>query len=299
MNPTLQKTLRFPDIIPDTVNRTSDYRLDASGKGINVSRVLTQLGKKALHLTQLGGALRPLFLELCNEDGLALTWVESDSSIRFAYTLINSADSSVTELVEEPEPVAPGTEERFMNAIVAALPAHEYLIISGTKAAGFSDNLVPFMVRRAKEEGVKTIIDVKGKDLINSLPFEPDIVKPNLYEFACTFAPEMVERNDLLGDENKVRQRITELVLDLSAKYKCRIILTRGAKKIWASEKQNFFEVDLNPVKPVNTIGSGDAFTAGLAAALGDGAALREAIAEGVRCGSLNAQCFKVGVIRE
>jgi 1-phosphofructokinase/tagatose 6-phosphate kinase len=297
MNPTLQKTLRFCDIIPDTVNRTSDYRLDASGKGVNVSRVLTQLGKKSLHLTQLGGMLRPLFLELCKEDGLALNWVESNSSIRFAYTLINGADFSVTELVEEPEPVAEGTEERLRDAFEAALPTHGHLIISGTKAAGFSDDLVPFMVRRAKEEGLKTIIDVKGKDLVNSLPFEPDIVKPNLYEFVSTFAPELVERNGLPEDETKIKRRITEIIMDLCARYKCKIILTRGSKKIWAAEKTNFFEADFDPVKPLNTTGSGDAFTAGLASALADGAALREAIAEGARCGRLNAQRFKVGTI--
>jgi fructose-1-phosphate kinase PfkB-like protein len=297
MNPTLQKTLLFSCIIPDTVNRTSDYRLDASGKGVNVSRVLTQLGKKSLHLTQLGGMLRPLFLELCKEDGLALDWVESNSSIRFAYTLIDSADLSVTELVEEPEPVAAGTEERLKDAFEAALPSHDYLVISGTKAAGFSDDLIPFMVRRAREEGLKVIIDVKGKDLVNSLPFEPDIVKPNLYEFASTFAPELVERNGLPDDENNTKRRITEIIMDLSARYKCGIILTRGSKSVWAAKEANFFEADFDMVKPLNTTGSGDAFTAGLASALSDGAALREAITEGARCGRLNAQCFKVGTI--
>ncbi|MDR2110368.1 MAG: carbohydrate kinase family protein, partial [Spirochaetaceae bacterium] len=45
------------------------------------------------------------------------------------------------------------------------------------------------------------------------------------------------------------------------------------------------------------TTGSGDAFTAGLTAALEDGASLGEAVAEGVRCGGLNAGFLKVGTI--
>ena len=47
LNPTLQKTLSFSSIVPGKVNRTGVHRLDVSGKGINVTRILTQLGKKA------------------------------------------------------------------------------------------------------------------------------------------------------------------------------------------------------------------------------------------------------------
>jgi sugar/nucleoside kinase (ribokinase family) len=45
----------------------------------------------------------------------------------------------------------------------------------------------------------------------------------------------------------------------------------------------------------VNPIGSGDAFTAGLAAALGAGKDLRDAVSEGHRCGLLNAQQLAPG----
>ena len=108
LNPTLQKTLCFPAIVSGTVNRTGVHRLDVSGKGVNVTRVLTQLGKKAVHLTQLGGDLRPLFLSLCGQDGLSVEWVESGSQIRFCYTLITETDGVTTELVEESEPVGKG-----------------------------------------------------------------------------------------------------------------------------------------------------------------------------------------------
>jgi 1-phosphofructokinase/tagatose 6-phosphate kinase len=105
MNPTLQKTLCFSGIIPDKVNRTANYRLDASGKGINVTRVLSQLGKKAIHLTQLGGELRALFLSLCEKDDLDICWVESGSAVRFCTTLIadNEEDRTVTETKTRPK----------------------------------------------------------------------------------------------------------------------------------------------------------------------------------------------------
>ncbi len=289
LNPALQKTLRFPLIIPGSVNRTSACRLDASGKGINVTRVLTQLGKKAVHLTQLGGVMRPLFLSLCGQDNLSVEWVESESQIRF-------------------EPVGAETEklliEKYCSLLTASgshgAPNFSCVIISGTKAAGFSDEVIPRMVRKAKENGLKVILDIKGKDLIESLKYAPDIIKPNLLEFATTFTPHLITNNKI-EDNTEAREQIKSAVLDINAKYGCRVILTNGGGKILAADGNNFFQADIQSVKAVNTTGCGDAFTAGLAAALENPltnkANFSEAIAEGIRCGALNAGLVRPGVI--
>jgi 1-phosphofructokinase/tagatose 6-phosphate kinase len=297
MNPTLQKTLLYTRVIPDTVNRTGRHRLDASGKGVNVSRVLSQLGKDPVHLTQLGGALRPLFLELCREDGLRIEWVESGSPIRFCYTLLNEEDRTVTELVEESGPVEEGTGERLEEAYLRLLPACHTVIISGTKAPGFSGDLVPRMVRAAREAGRRIILDVRGPDLVKSLPFRPDLVKPNLFEFAQTFAPELIHRNGIAGEEGAVRERVREIAGELGAAYGSAVVLTRGAGPVWILEGKDFAEVPFEAVPALNATGSGDAFTAGLAAALEEGASLREAVREGTRCGRLNAELLRPGVI--
>jgi 1-phosphofructokinase/tagatose 6-phosphate kinase len=297
MNPTLQKTLVFPDLIPDRVNRTGEYRLDASGKGINVSRVLTQLGRDCTHLTQLGGILRPLFLDLCAGDNLKIEWVESSSPIRFCYTLINKENHQVTELVEEGDKVGEGTEARLLEALDRILDDKKVMVISGTKAAGFSDALVPEMVRMAKARGLMVVLDTRGKDLLNSLPHRPDLIKPNLYEFAVTFAPDLVDRNEIAGDPALIKKRIAALCEELHAKYGSKIVLTRGASSVWYFESGKLEEFTVVPVEPLNTIGSGDAFTAGISAVLEDGASLKEAVAEGSRCGKLNAALLKPGVI--
>ena len=297
MNPGLQKILVFPALVRDTVNRTGEYLLDVSGKGVNVSRVLTQLGKEVCHLTQLGGVFRPLFLELCGQDGLRVEWVESSSPIRFCYTLLERTEKSVTELVEESERVGEGTGERLLEAFSRLIPDYSALIISGTRAAGFPDTLIPEMVRQARAKGCRVILDVKGQDLLASLPFGPDIIKPNLYEFASTFAPELVSQNSIKGGA-EIMERIGKIWKELHEKYPCRLVLTQGAASVWYAEKGELEEYRFQPVEPLNTTGSGDAFTAGLAAALEDGASLRDAVAEGARCGALNAALLRPGVIR-
>jgi 1-phosphofructokinase/tagatose 6-phosphate kinase len=290
LTPTLQKTLVFSGLVRNEVNRTGEYRLDASGKGINVSRVLTQLGKDCCHLTGLGGVLRPLFLELCGRDGIRVEWAESESPIRFCYTLLDRAEKSVTELVEESEAVGAGTGERLLEKFVKLVQESSSVIISGSKAAGFPDTLIPEMVRQAREKGRRVILDVRGHDLVNSLPYKPDVIKPNLGEFLATFAPEPVSQNNIRGVVERIWTGLYE-------KHPCSLILTRGAGSVWYAEKGELAEYVFEPVEPFNTVGSGDAFTAGLAAALEDGASLPEAVAEGARCGALNAALLRPGVI--
>ena len=303
MSPTLGKTLTFTNLVPDTVNRAAAHRLDAAGKGINVSRVLTQLGKNCINLTQLGGSLRPLFLELCALDHLKVEWVESGSPIRFCYTLLNGKDKSVTELVEEGEPVETGTGERLLQALDRLLPEISTVVISGSRAAGFSDSLISEMVRRAKEKSLRVILDIREKDLLECLPWKPDVIKPNLYEFASTFAPDLVTGNEIrTGDtqesQKRIKTRIAGICKEIFAKYQSKIVLSRGSKALWYSENGELEEFEVDPVEPVNTTGSGDAFTAGFASALDDGKPFREAVAEGARCGKLNAMLLRPGVIR-
>jgi 1-phosphofructokinase/tagatose 6-phosphate kinase len=143
------------------------------------------------------------------------------------------------------------------------------------------------------------ILDVRGKDLLQSLPWGPDIIKPNLYEFATTFAPELVDRNEIAGDEGAVKDRVEKIWGELYRQHHCRLVLTRGPKSVWYAENEKLEEYTIAPApSPLNTIGSGDAFTAGLAAALGEGTSLRDAAAEGCRCGGLNAALLQPGVIK-
>jgi 1-phosphofructokinase/tagatose 6-phosphate kinase len=301
MNPTLQKTLCFQNVYTGRVNRAFLHRFDVSGKGINVTRVLSQLGKKAVHLTHLGGDLRELFLRFCEKDRLDIRWVESESNIRFCYTVVagESASRTVTELVEEGDPVAEGTEERLLAKYRELLPDSKAVIISGTKARGYSGGLVPEMARLARENDRRIILDVRGSDLRESLRFRPDVIKPNLFEFADTFVPEYKSLGELSGDEEGVKERIREIALELCAEYHTKIALSRGGDPVWYFDESGAGECPVEKQAAVNTVGSGDAFTAGLSAALfGDGLSFARAVARGVHCGSLNAGLLKPGVIQ-
>jgi 1-phosphofructokinase/tagatose 6-phosphate kinase len=296
LNPVIQKTLVFPHLVPGEVNRSQLHRVDASGKGVNVARVLAQTGRPSIHLTQAGGVNRGWFLSMCAADGLDVRTVDSGSEIRFCHTVIDQASGLVTELVEEADPVGPETGERLLAALDAVLPECRAVIVSGTKAAGFGADIVPEVARRARAAGLPLILDVKGADLMACLPLGPIVAKPNLAEFLATWP--LPGPADAAHDEAALRGHAAEVARELHERFGSHLVLTRGAKPTWYWDGGDLAEEVVADCRPLNTTGSGDAFTAGLAAALVEGGTLRDAIREGTRLGALNAGTLRPGSIR-
>lgn len=290
LNPVIQKTLVFGRLREGEVNRALRSRTDASGKGANVARVLMQRGADPLHLTHAGGRNRDWFLALCADDHLPVEWVDSGADIRVCITVIDSEKGSATELVEEATPVQAGTEERLMQRFESIAGGFDVLVVSGTKAAGYSELILPAIVARAAEKGMMTVLDIKGNDLRACLPFRPRIAKPNLAELLATFpAPEHAD----------IREHVGRIAISMKSEYGTDLVVTRGAASTWFLENGTLAEFPFEPVRALNPTGSGDAFTAGLAHILALGGSLREAVAEGSRMGARNALTLKVGSIEE
>ena len=234
LNPTIQKSLVFKSLAKGEVNRTSDYRVDVSGKGVNVARVLGQLGRTAMQLTQLGGPTREWFLAMCAADGLDLRWVESGSEIRFCTTVLDKGEGSATELVEESRAVEAGTAARILDEYDRLLPEVATVMLSGTKAAGFPPPIMPAMAERAAAAGKRLFLDIKGQDLLGCLPYRPLVVKPNLEELLQTYAPEKSEALRLVGspaaaDEDAMRDLVARVGREYKEKYGAWLVVTRGS----------------------------------------------------------------------
>jgi fructose-1-phosphate kinase PfkB-like protein len=307
LNPTLQKTLLLSELREGEVNRSSEYHLDASGKGVNVTRVLSQLGVEARHLTHAGGRNRDLFLSLCGADGLSVAAPDSGSEIRTCYTLLDRSKNAVTEIVEEPLRVSPETEAEVRSEFEKLIPRAGCLILSGTRAPGYSPDLYADFTRTAKAAGVRVVLDIRGPDLIGALKFGPDIIKPNFAEFAATFITGVMGRE--AEQDMEILESAGMKMREIYLSHGSICILTRGGLPAAAFDGREIFYSQPRAVEPVNTIGCGDAFTAGFAAAWeaagfpgpesGDFPGLfRKALEEGHRCAALNARLVRPGRIR-
>jgi 1-phosphofructokinase/tagatose 6-phosphate kinase len=293
LNPTIQKTLVFSKIRPGEVNRTAQWRIDVAGKGIIPTRILTQLGERAVHLTQLGGPYRDWFLSMCAEDKLPIEWVESNAPIRFCTTLIEESEGHATELVEESLPVAPGTSEAIIARFSELVQKMDAVLLSGTVATGIVPGTMARLAKIASEAGARLYLDIKKQDLLECLEFHPLCAKPNLEELAQTLGIPY----DEVREDGPAHSLVAETGRTFYEKFGTYIVVTRGAKSTLYWDGSQLCEQPVDPVNVRNPIGSGDAFGAGLARILERGGSIHEAVKEGTRLGGLNAAQLKPGSI--
>jgi len=294
LNPTLQKTFRLPRLEPGQVNRARSMRLDLAGKGVNTARILQQLGERAVHLTQAGGEHLGTFLRLVSEESLDVRYVEDEIEIRHCYTLLDASDRSTTEIVEAGSPAPAGLEAKIRERYVELLPEAHTVVIAGSKAPGFSAELYPDLVRQARAKGLRVVLDIRGDDLVHSLPHHPNLVKINVNEFSATFLDESLPEETAPHEMPRI---LSERMREVVSRWGTELVLTNGAQPVMFVEDNRIELVEPTRVEPVNAIGSGDAFTAGLAAGVVRGYSLRDAIRLALDCARRNVELERPGTI--
>ncbi len=286
LSPGFQKTLVFDNFSMGEVNRSSSVYTDASGKCVNVCRVLHQAGVSSACLTVAGRENRDSFQRLCNRDGLDMRIVEVAGRLRTCTTILDKGRGECTELVvNEPERVQPREEEDFKTAFLALLPeVSKAVVVSGSCLPGFSEDIIPFMMEETKTRGLFFCADYRGRHLQASFRDRavcPDCVKINEEEFLQTFPGEELE----------------EGLRCQSRKYNSDFLISRGARSSLAARDGKIFEIPSRQVETVNPIGCGDAMTAGLCQGLVEGLSLKDAALKGRDYAALNAARIRPGWI--
>lgn len=271
------------------VNRCVQHYLEASGKGMNTARILSQLGAEATLLTHLGGPRKKEMLDLCSRDAVKILHTDSGSDIRTCTTIISNG--VCTELVQNPEGVGIGCEEAIRKLFSDAILRANALIICGTRAPGYSKNLYSDFVKEAKKANTFVLLDIKGEDLRSCLPHHPDVIKPNFSEFVETFfgekVPEHVQDQALLA-------RVQQKMASLQEEFGCKSVISRGKEDLLLCDK-TCTSVKIVPAKVVNSTGCGDTLSASLTLELLQGHSLQHAAKVATNHATMQAKTVHVG----
>lgn len=293
LNPTFQKTYMFKKFNLGQVNRELYHREDASGKGINVSRVLTQKNINNSILTHLAVEDEKHMLFLAKRDNINIKYVlDKNSRVRTCSTILNG-NGLTTEIVEESSKVDDSTDQKIRDLFDKEIIDCQYLIITGTRSPNYKDDIYSSFVKKAKALNKIVILDIANEELKKCIEYKPDIIKPNLSEFMKTFFNEIVLENE---DNGKYKEQVIRKVKELYLSYNITSIITCGIKPIWVYEKNRFYEVEVETAeKCVNTIGCGDTISASLVANLIKGYDLNQSLIYASKDAKLNAMSMIPG----
>jgi 1-phosphofructokinase family hexose kinase len=284
--PAAQRVMVFRKLALDAVNRAVMTWDGPAGKAVNVAKVLKALGEQPRAAIFLGGARGEELRAGLEELGVELDVVTVEAPTRQCITVIDESTGTVTELVEEGRPVAPGDFERLGAIIRQRISGARAVIMSGTIAAGGPVDFYYQCVQRALAAGALAVVDAQGRALAEALKAGPDLVKPNLAELAATVGRE-------LKDEREVLCALREL----SGRGARRVVVTAGKAPALAFDGRSCWRILPPPIRSVNPIGSGDAFTGAMVWRLVRGDDLGEACRWASAAGAANALNPTVGEV--
>ncbi len=252
LNAALDRTLVAPGFEPGQ-SRTADRALLlGGGKGLNVTRALHALDCEVLALGMAGGTTGAMIRRGLDEEGIPhdLTPIRGES--RTCTAIIDPACGVTTE-INEPGPTLEEFElatffERFDRALARA----RLIVLSGSLPGGVSDDVYATLIGVARRFEIPCLLDSRGAALREGLQAQPLLVKPNLREAV-----------ELLGEEIDPTDHSLFYRIDASIS-----VITLGEKGAVLHSPIGSWLATPPAIKPVDAVGSGDCFVAGLCAAL-------------------------------
>jgi tagatose 6-phosphate kinase len=285
--PTVQQTMSFERVTPDEVNRAVETCRGASGKPINVARVLNSLDEKVMLCVPVGGDTGRFIRADLDALGITHDCVESKTPTRTCVTVVDRLAKTATELVEESGPLSADESAQMLAKFQKHLPGCRTAVLSGTLAPGVGEDFYAECCRAAGKLGVPVILDARGNALTRALASRPLVVKPNRHELAGMLGK-------AIDDDTSLR----EAMIGLHRQGAQWVIITMGRAGAVGSDGASFWKIPAIEIEAVSAIGSGDAFAAGLASGIATGRDVPQACRLATACAAANALVVGAGILR-
>ncbi len=270
LNLALDVTYRVPRLEPGTPHTLQLVSGRAGGKGVNVSRILKQLGVPTLVTGFVGGVTGEFVVKEMTEAGLNHRLTRLPGETRRCMAIISEEDASVTEINERgPEVPTDGWEE-FVETFAKLLdtPDVRVTVLSGSLPPGVPVDAYATLCRASHNAGVPVILDTSGAALRAGLKGRPDVVKPNRKELLEALDDEEISTPE--PSDNFEPSQWVPLAQAIRAKGAGAVVASFGEDGLLAVTEGGTWFARLPRVSG-NPVGAGDAVVAALARGEMDG----------------------------
>ena len=277
LNPALDKTATVENLRLDSVNRISELRVDPGGKGINVSKVVRELGAKTVAIALLGGHTGTMLRNMLVELGIECKVLEVEGETRTNLKIKDPVLKTNTD-INEPGPEVTDEQLRGMlDGLVGEVGSGDIVVLSGSLPRGAAADTYKVWVAALKKTGAKVYLDADGDKLVRGIEAKPDLIKPNEIELGA-----------MMGRTLDADEKIVEAARELIDGGLDRVMVSMGgAGALYVARDVT---IKANPVKvPVgSTVGAGDSVVAALAYAQDKGLSLEDTMRLAMATGAAN-----------
>ena len=279
-NPAIDRIYDVGGLTAGAIHRPSRATMVAGGKGLNVARAAHHLGGDAVAVALLRGHAGRWIAERLDEAGVPFRAAWAPGETRTCISIHDPATDGLTEIYDSGEPVPADAWHELEGIVERELAAGaELMTVSGGIPPGVDDLAFRRLSLAARTAGARALVDVYGPGLVGVLAARPWLVKVNATEAAVVTGRAVADAADALEAARAIRRNGSEVVI---------VTLGRAGAVVVTADAA--WRVGEAPAAGRYAVGSGDAFLAGFAVGLLEGASLLDAVRLGAGAGVANAQ---------
>jgi 1-phosphofructokinase/tagatose 6-phosphate kinase len=289
LNAAIDRTVAVPNFRLGRRHRAVESRTVAGGKGINVARALSLLGRPVVATGFVGGPTGNRVLEELRQESVLSDFTRIAAETRINLAVIDPTSGEQTEINERGPAVSAEEVKRLFERIGYLAGGAKICVLAGSLPPGAGDDLYARLIADLSRRGVAVVLDAEGEAMMAGVRAGASMVTPNERE-----------AEEIVGQEFADRSDLAQGLLELNRLGAAEAAITRPEGCVAAvgeGAERRLLEVHTEPLEPVSTVGSGDAFLAGYVAARYEGRRPEECLAYGVACGAESTQHFGAGTV--
>jgi 1-phosphofructokinase family hexose kinase len=291
LNAAIDKTLAVPNFRLGRRHRAVEQTSMAGGKGVNVARALKRLGQPVIATGVAGGPTGTRIIEQLTEEAILNDFVRIREESRTSTAVVDPTTGDQTEINEKGPAVSQAELDLFVDKLLYLAKGAAMCVFSGSLPRGVPDELYAQLIAEINRLGVLTILDSEGEALRLGTRAEPGVVSPNEPEAEELVGHEFSDDEDRSAAmRESVELGASEVLMTLPSG--CLGLVRDGQERVLFSGR-----IDAGMVEARSTVGSGDAFLAGMVAARYSGGTAADCLRFAVACGAESVQHFGAGVL--
>lgn len=252
LNPALDLTGSLDVLNVGSVSLVKQGSLHAAGKGVNVAKVLSDLGAKVTVTGFLGRDNQELFCQLFDQMAAIDEFVRVDGATRINVKLVEQS-GEVSDINFPGVEVTPLAIEQFERTLERLAADHDYFVLAGSLPQGISPALCASWIEKLHSMGKKVLFDSSRDDLKAGLDAKPWLIKPNDEELS-----------QFVGRELHTPEQCQAAAAQLAEKGIENIVVSMGANGVMWLNQHQWLHAKPPRMQVVSTVGAGDTLVAGL-----------------------------------
>lgn len=277
LNPALDYDVYInKELKTEHLNLADKVNFRAGGKGINVSKVLKNLGVESTAVGYIAGFTGDFIIKDLKNDGIKSEFVEIDGNTRINVK-VNGNDKETEINGVSPEITEKNRKELAEKLL--QLKNGDILVLSGSIPEMISKKIYKELSENI-EADVEIVLDTRGNLLQDNI-YNNFFIKPNIHEL-----------RDMFNEKLETKEEIVKKCSFFLERGVKNVIISRGGEGALFVNGEFVMEASVPQGVLINSIGAGDSMVAGFIAGYVKGMSIEDSFRLAVAAGSATAYSY-------